>query len=506
MSQEPKKVDRRQYLKYVAGAGVAVAAAAIGYGISELTKPPPPTPTTIVTTTPVTYTYVKTETLPGTTIVKTEERTMVQTATTTITPPVKKLNVLWTTEMVPGEQLAVLKAAEEYEKNTGVKVEITFYSATEAREKFTALLEAKTPPDLANLRGHTPILSAYRGQLADCSDIVLDPAIKDDFFPEALEASYLLDGTTGKRSYYAIPIHLNFQYMHYWKDMLEAVGYKELPLEWNDFWKVCKEVHKAWIKDGVYGMGIPLSTAARDTSDAFEQFLLSQGALVLTQDNKLNVDDPKVKQTIIDTLKFLASLYNEGYIPPGATTWTNVDNNKAMLGRKVFMTMNATLSIPAALRKTDPVAYYTNMVTTHWPKAPDGSIGPYYIETSYIVIPKGTGNEEIARDFVKYLLDKKNYVPFITGYEGRYLPVFKSVLENPFFKDPKESNILASVKYFERPRVGAFFLRHPAYAQWELEVGWGKMIGRVLVDKWDAEKAVDEAIARLKELFKEYGG
>jgi multiple sugar transport system substrate-binding protein len=456
-------------------------------------------PTTIV------QTVLKTETLPGTTIVRTEERTVVQTAVTTVAPPVKKLNVLWTTEMVPGEQFAVLKAAEDYEKATGVKVDITFYGATEAREKFTALMEAKTPPDLANLRGHTPILAAYRGQLIDVSDIVLDPKIKDDFFPVVLEASYLFDSTTKKKSYYAVPIHLNFNYMHYWKDMLEAAGYKEPPLEWNEFWEAFKKAHKIWIKDGVYGIGIPLSSAARDTADIFDQLLLSQGALILTPEGKLNVDDPKVRQTIANTLKFLVSLYNEGYIPPGATTWTNVDNNKAMLGRKIIMTFNPTLSIPAALSKEDPIAYYTNMVTCHWPKAPDGSIGPYYAEASYVIIPKGTGNEELAKDFAKYILDKKNYVPFITGYAGRYLPVFKSVLEDPFFHNPKDLNIPASAKYFERPLVVANFLRSPAYAQFELENGWGKMIGRVLVDKWSIDDAVNEAIERLKTLFKEYG-
>ena len=80
VKKEEKKMDRRKYIKYVgAGAVVAAAAAAIGYGVSELTKPPPPKPTTIV------QTALKTETLPGTTIVRTEEKTVVTTVPTVTT-------------------------------------------------------------------------------------------------------------------------------------------------------------------------------------------------------------------------------------------------------------------------------------------------------------------------------------------------------------------------------------------------------------------------------------
>ena len=50
----------------------------------------------------------------------------------------------------------------------------------------------------------------------------------------ALASTYLLNGATGQRAYYAAPWVQMTPHVHYWKDMLETVSYTHLTLPTSD--------------------------------------------------------------------------------------------------------------------------------------------------------------------------------------------------------------------------------------------------------------------------------
>ncbi|MEH1965952.1 hypothetical protein [Nostoc sp.] len=48
---------------------------------------------------------------------------------------------------------------------------------------------------------------------------------------------------------------------------------------------------------------------------------------ILDFKGKLLIDDPKVRQKIVQTLDWYAKFYQQGYVPPDAINWLNPDNN-----------------------------------------------------------------------------------------------------------------------------------------------------------------------------------
>ncbi|MEM3386028.1 MAG: extracellular solute-binding protein [Nitrososphaeria archaeon] len=495
MGEEPKKVDRRSFL-YV-GLG-AVALVAIGAAAYFAMKPPEVVTVTQSTTTVVTQptTSVVTTTVPTTSVV-----TTTATTTTMVTTSQEKLTILWGSEFVAAEQLAMLQNVRSFEEKTGIKVDITFLSYTDVRTKLMQALEAKKPPDIANAQSYTLVLPAWRGQLEDVSDLFTSD-IRNEMHPICLEVATMYDSTKKSKSLYAVPVFLNANFASYWSDLMAQAGYKEIPEDWGGYWDAFKSAQKKLNIPDLYALAWPLSEATRDTPDTFEQLLLHLGAKILTSDLLINVEDPKFQQAVKDALSFLVNLYNEGYIPPGATTWDSSGNNNAVLGKKALWTSNATLSIPCSLYERDRNAYNNLLKTVHWPKAPDGSNPPYYWETRAAIIPKGA-KVELAKEFLSFLMKKENYEPWIKGTLGKYLPMYKSSLEDTFYTNDPHRN--AAAKYLkERPAAPYSSNISPAAGQWVVENGWAKMMSRVIVDKWSIENAAAEAFERIRQINKEY--
>jgi multiple sugar transport system substrate-binding protein len=167
------------------------------------------------------------------------------------------LVVYWTKGFYPNEDKALDEMVDKFRKKTGVRVELSRYSPQESVPKAVAALDAGTPPDVAygdvfdfQVAGKW----AYEGRLEDLSDILVP--MKANFLPVTLETTYMLNGKTKKRAYYAFPMKRQTMHIQYWKDMLAEAGYKEsdIPTGWKAYWDFwCDKVQpahrtKAWLR------------------------------------------------------------------------------------------------------------------------------------------------------------------------------------------------------------------------------------------------------------------
>src|SRR5260370_42073337 len=94
-------------------------------------------------------------------------------------------------------------------------------------------------------------------------------------------------------------------------------------------------------------MGQPMGV---DSSDGFYSFLTFMDAYnvkLVSDDGKLLVDDPKVRQGLINALKDYTDPYTKSCTPPSSTSWKDPDNNVAFHNKTTVMTHNATISIAA---------------------------------------------------------------------------------------------------------------------------------------------------------------
>ncbi len=100
-------------------------------------------------------------------------------------------------------------------------------------------------------------------------------------------------------------------HIQYWKDMVADAGFKEsdIPKDWKGYWSFwCDKVQPALRqKTGtrIYGMGFPMGV---DSSDSFYSFLTFADAYnvkLVNDSGKLLVDDPAVRQGLINALERL---------------------------------------------------------------------------------------------------------------------------------------------------------------------------------------------------------
>ena len=83
----------------------------------------------------------------------------------------------------------------------------------------------------------------------------------------------MLDGKTGRRGLYALPMGRFRNHVHVWNSLLERAGFTlaDIPKEWEAFWsfwcdQVQPAVRKAIGRDDIWGIGLPMSAASEDTA------------------------------------------------------------------------------------------------------------------------------------------------------------------------------------------------------------------------------------------------
>jgi multiple sugar transport system substrate-binding protein len=425
------------------------------------------------------------------------------------------LVVWWEKGFYPQADEAVAEIVAAFARETGQQVELVQPAQEEIFDKAQAALEAGQPPDFLfwTTSEKRAAQWAYHDRLTDLEGS-LRP-ILDLFDADALEASTLLNGSTGQRGLYALPMGRGSNHIHVWSSLLKRAGFTlaDIPKEWRAFWafwcdQVQPAVRIALGRNDIWGVGLPMSVAAvSDTFNELEQFQLAYEASWLDRDRRLQVDAPEVREGIVQALSDYTAIWRKGCTPPDATNWTNSDNNKAFLAQSVVMTANTSLSIPAALKREQPEEYYDDAVTIGWPDGAKGQSLVIYGFMNRAVVFKAGGNPALAQDFVRFLAEEGWLAHWLTFMGDQFSPPMRKLLDQPFWLDSSDPHrMAAAVQLLSRPHYDSIlgvrdkeWQSPPIFA----ENVWGKAVHRVATDGITPEQAVDEAIARIKEILAE---
>jgi len=428
------------------------------------------------------------------------------------------LVVYWTKGFYPQEDKALDDMVAKFEKKTGVKVELSRYSPQESVPKAVAALDSGTPPDVAygdvfdfQVAGKW----AAEGRLEDLSDI-LTP-MKASFLPVTLETVYLLNEKTGKRGYYAFPMKRQTMHIQYWKDMLAEAGLKEsdIPKTWNAYWDFwCGKAQAGYRKASgkrIFSVGAPMGVDSSDSFYSFLTYMDAHNVKVVDDNGKLTVDRPEVKKGLVATVADYASTVAKGCTPPTAVTWKDPDNNVAFHNKQIMMTHNATISIAskwlddANNEKLKPEEraqakknYQELIATGAFPNKPDGKPMQYRSAVKVGVIFSNAKNKKRAKEFVQFAMQDENLTPYVEGALGRWYPVTKAGASRPFWTEDPHRKIVH--QQFSAGTVPFEFTKNWKFTILNNENVWAKAVNRVVVDKWTPEKAVDEMIARIKQV------
>jgi multiple sugar transport system substrate-binding protein len=422
------------------------------------------------------------------------------------------LVVWWEKGFSPQEDEAVRETTAAFEQETGKQVELVQYSQAELPDKIEAALQAGQPPDF--VFGLDATFSsgkwAYEDRLIDLSDEILPFASLFD--PDALAAATLFDATTGRRALDALPMGFSTNHIHVWKNLLEQAGFtlEDIPKQWEAFWAFwCDQVQPAVRRvtgRDLWGVGLAMSDKANDTHIEFEQFIQAYAADYVTREGKLVIDDPEIRRRLIGAMDSYTAIWRKRCTPPDAVAWDSLGNNQAFLSRTVVMTLNGTLSVTNALKRERPADYYENTATIEWPDGTDGQ--PLAISTSFgaAVAFKAGGHAPLAKEFVHFLLEDGWLAHYLDFSGERLLPAMPKLLDQPFWLDPSDRHHMASaIQFLSRPRAYSYWVAagDPRYFLLRRELVWSNAVHRVAADGVSPEQAVDEAIARIKQILSE---
>jgi multiple sugar transport system substrate-binding protein len=418
------------------------------------------------------------------------------------------LVVWWSEGYYAEEDDAVREIIGAFEQKTGKQVELVLHPEQELPGRVLAAVEAGEPPDFvfSVIIIRDDAQWAYQGRLVDLTDAV--GHFSHLFDPDALDAITLLDETTGRHGLYLLPVGFATHHVHAWKSLLEQAGFTlaDIPNEWDTFWafwcdQVQPAVRRALGRDDVWGVGLAMSVDSIDTVNGINQFMNAYEAYYVTRDGRPFIDDPEVRRRLIRAIESYTAIYRKGCTPPDSIAWANSDNNQQFLAQNIVMTLNQTLSIPNMLKATRPDDYYDNAVTVDWP---DGAYDqPLAIETAVnrALVFKDGGNADTAKEFVRFLVGEGWLAHYLDFAGERMLPPMPKLLEAPFWLDAGDPHRMRSaMQLLTRPRAFPLDLRHREMAQEEGDV-WPTAVHRVVTEGISPEQAVDDAIARVKEIL-----
>jgi multiple sugar transport system substrate-binding protein len=225
----------------------------------------------------------------------------------------------------------------------------------------------------------------------------------------------------------------------------------------------------------------------------------------VTRDGELVIDDPEIRRKLIKAIDGYTAIYRKGCTPPDAIGWNDRGNNHAFLARSVVMTPNDTLSIPNALRTERPDDYFENVATIGWPLGPDGKAFPIGSPVYFAVVFEG-GHVAAAKEFVRFLVAEGWLAHYLNFSAERLMPAMPKLLEAPFWLDPSDRHRMAGVMQISSRPMGYDYQtvsgdwRHGRVRH---EHVWAKAVQRVAADGISPEQAVDDAIARIKQILSE---
>ena len=415
--------------------------------------------------------------------------------------------VWWVQGFAEEEDISFKKIVADYEKASGNTIDYSIIPYAPERQKIISAMTSSAVPDLfQNNPFEIVALFAWDDKLVDVSDVVAPQ--KEEYTEAALLSAYCYNHVEKRRSFYGVPYTASVSTNHIWRSPVQKAGYtlEDTPKTWDAFYDFFKEVQKKLRAQGVrnvYGLGFQVTTNGVDPNSTFNNFLIAYGGQnIVTPDGKLHLDDPQVREAAVKALTYPTAAYKEGFVPPSAINWNDADDNNAFHARTIVMDLDGSISTEVAIfnKKED----YDDIVTMGLPLSNAGKPVPSQARTTCGLIPKGAKNVEVAKEFLKYLIEPKVVNEYLKVGLGRNVPCMPSIVKaDPWwFDDPHRKAY--TTQALLGPTIADYWAFNPAWAQVQNEHVWPSAWADIVQGAMTPQAAADKAFKRVEEIFSKY--
>ncbi|MEM3385409.1 MAG: sugar ABC transporter substrate-binding protein [Nitrososphaeria archaeon] len=396
MGQEPKKVDRRNFL--YAGLG-AIALVAIGAAAYIAMNPPVVTQTTTTvitqpTTTIVTQPTTITTTVPTTSVV-----------TTTATKTIIKEEITCIGHSVFWPLFGQGELLETFAKDTGITVNYISCGHTDLREKvITQWLAGGSEYD-AIIWSTTNLAKEYTKYMEPLDSYIdRDKHLMDydDIYPSLIKIG------SKEGHVYEMPLRTGTNILFYRKDLFEQLGINVPIKSWDEYLEMAKKLTLDINKDGspdIYGAGV--YGDAVYAYDASMDFIYGFGGHVLEEFEpgkwKCVLNSPQA----IEGIQYYVDLYQKHKVCPPGTPQTN--NEKLITAMQQELVSTAIMYAPYAVNVNDPSKSKVSGKVGYQPRPTKAGMsfpGLNWASCWGILINKASKKKEAAWEFIKFLTSK----------------------------------------------------------------------------------------------------
>ena len=374
---------------------------------------------------------------------------------------------------------------QECGKKIGAEVTIQTYTFDDMWTKYTAAIESKTLPDVAELDAVGPARLTNLGRLSDVSDLVGTVTKELGELAQNAEGAVKFSGKFYAVPHYAIPLILFYR-----KDLLEKVS-AQPPDTWEAINEISVKIKKAGLQD--FPQGFPWNRTG-DGYDPAMSLLWSYGAAWVDKSGRFT-GLPKDKA--VQAIKVVTPAYTTDKTAAfDYLSWSGSGNNEAFMAGKIAFTPNG----PSILFQEDSTKHPLRKDTAIkiMPKGPAGR----NLALTFVMnwgIPVDGKQQKEARALVACLMSKEKFTTYMTGSFQQAVPLFKSLINHEYWNTP-DGKVIAETVKLGRP-VGWPGPTTPAAAEVVSSNVLTDMMTRVIVDKVTPEKAVEEADKRIKEIY-----
>ena len=424
----------------------------------------------------------------------------------------KTATCLWVQGFVKEEDEAFKNVVAAYEKASGNKIEFSLIPFGPAMQRIVAGMTSGDTPDIMmhDIAEQAVVpQNAWNDKLIELTDVV--ETQKANYHPTALLASEYFNNVTKQRRIYYVPVKTAVLPFHIWGSMVEKAGFKlaDAPKTWDAFWDFFKPMQKKLreTQRNVYVHGLqPTTNGPADGNNTFHHFMIANGGNgIVTPDGRPHLDDPQVKEAVIKALTYITTSFKEGYVPPGALSWSDADDNNAFHAKQILMDLDGTISPEVSLLSTGKKAEYDDVITMKLVLDNSGKPMPALLGASGAFMAKSAKNVAVAKDFLKYIIQPNVVNQYLKTGLGRWLPPYPEVVKSdPFWlkEDPHRTAYATEAMLdLTAPNYPSF---NPGYAECNAKQIWGIAAADVIKEGMTPQAAADKALKQMASILDKY--
>jgi multiple sugar transport system substrate-binding protein len=400
----------------------------------------------------------------------------------------EKLTIWTDATFAPPSDDFQTEVINKWAEQKGVEVELTREPGDKIGQKLQAAVESKQFPDISQASGSRYTNYVDKDVFLDVSDLYAEVGKPWGGYYKVAEQSASFNGKQ-----YMLPYSIDSSLILYRADLLKAAGLQP-PKTWDELYDQAAKLQKP---PELYGVGFQLNPAGTDAESTYYMMGLSFGAMPVSPDGKTPTFDTPEMLTFVNYVK---KQWDRGVYPPGVTGWDNAANNTNFQEERVVFIHNPASPIVWA-RQNKP-EFLEKIGVAAMPAGPTGkAYTPAYIRDGFVLF-KSTPDkrQQLAKDLMRHLFSKEVYpkwmelafpAPAVAGME--YLDIWK---------DPKRGGFLEAAKTgilggFPGPET-------QAWNEFGSRTPYINMLARVIVEKWDPKKAIEEQAKVQKDIYAKY--